>query len=112
MSATTESNVVRPTDEVSKHDPTWSNGEVLHIRREDEPKKNTTDYKLPIWWHDPETTDEERVRWFERERARRQFMRQVNSEGAMPFAEMMMERASREQRKKSAAGELDLDEWR
>jgi hypothetical protein len=30
----------------------------------------------------------------------------------MPFAEMMMERASREQRKKSAAGELDLDEWR
>ena len=111
MSATNPSNIVRPTDEVSKHDPTWG-GEVLKIRRPNADKENTTDYKFPVWWHDPETTDEERARWFAQERARRQVMRQIDAEGAMPFQEAMAERGEREQRKKSAAGELDLEEWR
>ena len=35
-----------------------------------------TDYDLPVWFWDPETTDEDRSDWMTQERCRRQAMRQ------------------------------------
>ena len=41
-------------------------------------EKNTmvTDYDFPVWFWDPETTDEDRSNWMTQERCRRQAMRQ------------------------------------
>jgi len=35
-----------------------------------------TDYEFPVWFWDPETTDEDRSNWMTQERCRRQAMRQ------------------------------------
>lgn len=84
--------LVRTTDDVSKHDPTWKpSSEILQLRRESkergESKENeetvstTTDYNLPEWFWDDETTDEERHIWMTQERCRRQCARQFQNGG-------------------------------
>ena len=62
----------------------------------------------PEWWHDPDTTDADRVRWAYQERCRRQAIRQHTA-----YAERVKQTAEREQRRQEArADTVSVAEYR
>ena len=56
-----------------------------------------TDYDLPVWFWDPETTDEDRSDWMTQERCRRQAMRQQTA-----YRRRMEQSAERRARREAA----------
>jgi hypothetical protein len=68
-----------------------------------------TDYVHPDWWHDEDTTDEDREEWYRNERNRRQVMRQLAA-GAMPRTEQMVR--SMDRRGGARSETVDLEEMR
>jgi hypothetical protein len=67
-----------------------------------------TDYDLPVWFWDEDTTDEDRHIWMTQERCRRQAMRQRTA--YRQRMERQAERASR--RQEARADTVDVAEYR
>ena len=68
----------------------------------------TTDYDLPSWFWDEDTTDADRSRWMTQDRCRRQARRQT-----MPSLEAMQRRVDRLERQIEArADTVDVEEYR
>ncbi|WDY79138.1 hypothetical protein ORFS41 [Halorubrum tailed virus] len=68
----------------------------------------TTDYDLPSWFWDEDTTDADRSRWMTQDRCRRQARRQT-----MPSLEAMQRRVDRlEHRIEARADTVDVEEYR
>ncbi len=59
-----------------------------------------TDYNLPEWFWDPETTDEDRHIWFTQERCWRQAMRQDTA-----YARGVRKQLERQKRRQQARAE-------
>ncbi|TQQ79948.1 hypothetical protein EGH24_10745 [Halonotius terrestris] len=67
-----------------------------------------TDYDLPVWFWDSETTDEDRHVWMTQERCRRQAMRQRTA-----YRRRMEKLAERATRRQQARAEMvNLEEYR
>lgn len=67
-----------------------------------------TDYDFPVWFWDPETTDEERSDWMTQERCRRQAMRQQTA-----YRRRVERAAERKERLEQAhPGTVDASEYR
>jgi len=67
----------------------------------------TTDYQLPTWFWDPETTDEDRHIWMTQDRCRRQAMRQDT-----PWARAVRKQIKREKRRQEArSGTVDVTDY-
>jgi len=68
----------------------------------------TTDYDLPSWFWDEDTTDADRSLWMTQDRCRRQARRQT-----MPSLEAMQRRVDRlERRIEARADTVDVEEYR
>jgi len=68
----------------------------------------TTDYDLPSWFWDEDTTDADRSRWMTQDRCRRQARRQT-----MPSLEAMQRSVDRlERRIEARADTVDVEEYR
>lgn len=68
----------------------------------------TTDYDLPSWFWDEDTTDADRSRWMTQDRCRRQARRQT-----MLSLEAMQRRVDRlERRIEARADTVDVEEYR
>jgi len=66
-----------------------------------------TDYNLPEWFWDSETTDEDRHVWFTQERCRRQAMRQQTA-----YAERVRKQIKRQKRRLQARSDtVDLADY-
>ena len=67
-----------------------------------------TDYQLPTWFWDSETTDEDRHIWMTQDRCRRQAMRQDT-----PYARAVRKQIERAERRQQArSGTVDAEEYR
>jgi len=67
-----------------------------------------TDYDLPVWFWDDETTDEDRSRWMTQERCRRQAMRQQTG-----YAKQMQDEHGRLNRRQEASPAfVSVEEYR
>ena len=68
----------------------------------------TTDYDLPSWFWDEDTTDADRSRWMTQDRCRRQAHRQT-----MPSLEAVQRRVDRlERRIEARADTVGVEEYR
>ena len=68
----------------------------------------TTDYDLPSWFWDEDTTDADRSRWMTQDRCRRQARQQT-----MPSLEAVQRRVDRlERRIEARADTVDVEEYR
>ena len=85
-------------------------GIVCHVVETDESQTTTystvggdtmtTDYNLPTWFWDADTTDEDRHIWMTQDRCRRQALRQDT-----PYARAVRKQIKREQRRQQARSE-------
>lgn len=67
-----------------------------------------TDYDLPVWFWDKDTTDEDRSQWMTQERCRRQAMRQRTA-----YRRRMEAQAERRERRQKARNEtVDVEDYR
>ena len=106
---------IRPTDEQTKHDPTWMpQGEVIHVKKAESDlpmwaRENDTDYEFPNGFWGEQWSDEERCEWFLETRVYRQTKRQWEA-GAHEVSQAKAEAHTNSFRKQTNS--VDTSEYR